>query len=68
MGAMNAFLQHIEKPEESAAFQKFPKILANHHASNMICDYLRMGGMNADAPDISSATNVLETASTVEVL
>jgi chemotaxis protein MotA len=42
---------HIEKPEESAAFQKFPKILANHFASAMICDYLRMVGMNADDPN-----------------
>jgi len=41
---------HIEKPAESAAFQKFPKILANHHACPMICDYLRMVGMNADDP------------------
>ena len=38
---------HIEKPAESAAFQKFPKILANHHATAIICDYLRMVGMNA---------------------
>ena len=42
---------HIEKPDESAAFQKFPKILANHHASAMVCDYLRMVGMNADDPN-----------------
>ena len=42
---------HIEKPSESAAFQKFPKILANHHASTIICDYLRMVGMNADDPN-----------------
>ena len=42
---------HIEKPEESAAFQKFPKILANHHATAIICDYLRMVGMNADDPN-----------------
>jgi len=48
-GAM-ALEPHIEKPEESAAFLKFPKILANHHASVMICDYLRMVGMNADDP------------------
>ncbi len=41
---------HIEKPVESAAFKKFPKILANHHACPMICDYLRMVGMNADDP------------------
>ncbi len=41
---------HIEKPEESAAFQKFPKIKADHHAVALICDYLRMVGMNADDP------------------
>ncbi len=42
---------HIEKPAESAAFMKFPKILKNHHVSDMICDYLRMVGMNADDPN-----------------
>jgi chemotaxis protein MotA len=42
---------HIEKPAESTAFQKYPKILANHHASTIICDYLRMVGMNADDPN-----------------
>ncbi len=42
---------HIEKPDESAAFQKFPKILGNNFASTMICDYLRMVGMNADDPN-----------------
>ncbi len=42
---------HIEKPSDSTAFQKFPKILANHHATAIICDYLRMVGMNADDPN-----------------
>jgi chemotaxis protein MotA len=42
---------HIEKPEDSAAFTKYPKILANHHATHLICDYLRMVGMNADDPN-----------------
>jgi chemotaxis protein MotA len=42
---------HIEKPAESPAFQKFPKVLANHHATAIICDYLRMVGMNADDPN-----------------
>ena len=42
---------HIEKPSESPAFQKFPKIVANHHACDLICDYLRMVGMNADDPN-----------------
>jgi chemotaxis protein MotA len=48
-GAM-ALEPHIEKPEDSAAFRKFPKILADHHAVALICDYLRMVGMNADDP------------------
>ncbi len=48
-GAM-ALEPHIERPSESAAFQRYPKILANHHATNLICDYLRMVGMNADDP------------------
>jgi chemotaxis protein MotA len=48
-GAM-ALEPHIEKPADSAAFQKFPAILANHHATAMICDYLRMLGMNQDDP------------------
>jgi chemotaxis protein MotA len=42
---------HIENPTESAAFLKFPKVLKNHHASDMVCDYLRMVGMNADDPN-----------------
>ncbi len=42
---------HIEKPEDSAAFKHFPKLLTNHHASALICDYLRMVGMNADDPN-----------------
>lgn len=48
-GAM-ALEPHIEKPEESAAFQKFPKIAKDKVATVMICDYLRMVGMNADDP------------------
>jgi chemotaxis protein MotA len=49
-GAM-ALEAHIEKPEESVAFQKFPKLLHNHHVTHLICDYLRMVGMNADDPN-----------------
>jgi chemotaxis protein MotA len=48
-GAM-ALEPHIEKPAESAAFQKFPKIASDHHAVVLICDYLRMVGMHADDP------------------
>ena len=48
-GAM-ALEPHIEKPEESKAFQHFDGILKNHHTTAFICDYLRMIGMNADDP------------------
>jgi chemotaxis protein MotA len=48
-GAM-ALEPHVEKPEESAAFGHFPKIQKDHHAVALICDYLRMVGMNADDP------------------
>jgi chemotaxis protein MotA len=48
-GAM-ALEPHIEKPQESPAFQKFPKIAGDPHAVALICDYLRMVGMNADDP------------------
>jgi chemotaxis protein MotA len=48
-GAM-ALEPHIERPELSPAFAKFPKIRANRHAVEIICDYLRMVGMNADDP------------------
>jgi chemotaxis protein MotA len=49
-GAM-ALEAHIEKPDESAIFQKFPGIQSNEFARSMICDYLRMVGMNADDPN-----------------
>ncbi len=48
-GAM-ALEPHIEKPEASSAFAMYPKILANHHVTAIICDYLRMMGMNSDDP------------------
>lgn len=48
-GAM-ALETHIERPEDSAAFKAFPKILGDHHSTAIICDYLRMIGMNADDP------------------
>lgn len=41
---------HIERPAESAVFQRYPRILANTRATAIICDYLRMIGMNADDP------------------
>jgi chemotaxis protein MotA len=33
---------HIENPEESELFQRFPLFAKNHHAVEFLCDYLRM--------------------------
>ena len=41
---------HIENPQDSPAFQNFPRILANLRATAIICDYMRMIGMNVDDP------------------
>lgn len=41
---------HIERPAESRIFQNFPKIAADHHVTDLICDTLRMVTMNLDDP------------------
>jgi len=41
---------HIETPLESTAFAAFPKLRDNAHVRNLICDYLRMVGMNMTDP------------------
>ena len=41
---------HIENPEESKIFQQFPRIVADHHVVEFICDYIRMMTMNFDDP------------------
>ena len=42
--------QHLEKPEESPLFQRFPKIAHDHFAIAFICDTLRMVSMNLEDP------------------
>ena len=42
--------QHIEDPENSAIFQKYPKILADKEAVNLISDTMRSASMNYDDP------------------
>lgn len=34
--------KHVEKPEESHIFQKYPKFLKNHHAQDFLCDTMRL--------------------------
>lgn len=33
---------HIEGPDKSAVFKKYPVVLANHHAMEFLCDNLRL--------------------------
>ena len=42
--------EHIENPENSSIFSKYPKLLADHHVMDMICDTFRTGSMNYDDP------------------
>ena len=39
---------HIEEPQQSDIFQKYPKILKDHEAVEMICDTIRSMLMNFD--------------------
>lgn len=45
-----AIEQHIEAPENSAIFGKYPRILADKEATGLICDTLRSASMNYDDP------------------
>jgi chemotaxis protein MotA len=47
---MIALEQHIEKPEESPIFSRYPKILKDHFAADFICDTIRMMTMNLEDP------------------
>lgn len=37
-----ALESHVEKPEESPLFQKFPGFAKDHHSLTFLCDYLRL--------------------------
>jgi chemotaxis protein MotA len=41
---------HIERPTESSLFNQFPRIAADHHVVDFICDYVRMLTMNFEDP------------------
>lgn len=42
--------EHIEKPEESAIFLRYPKVQHDHEAVELICDTMRAASMNYDDP------------------
>ncbi len=37
-----ALESHVEKPDDSSLFQKFPNFSADHHTLEFLCDYLRL--------------------------
>lgn len=45
-----AIEQHIEEPEASTIFERYPKILADREAIDLICDTIRSASMNYDDP------------------
>lgn len=45
-----ALEQHIERPEESSIFKRYPRIMKDHFALAFICDTLRMMTMNLEDP------------------
>lgn len=47
---MLAIESHIENPEGSDLFNKFPGVAHDHHAVHFICDYIRLMTMGIDNP------------------
>jgi chemotaxis protein MotA len=45
-----ALEQHIEKPEESEFFARFPTFQHNHHALIFLCDYMRIISLGKENP------------------
>lgn len=49
-GGATAIEPHLDKPEESSLFSRYPRILADHHLVEFACDYLRMMTVNFEDP------------------
>lgn len=47
---MLALEAHVEKPEESTLWQRFPTFAKDHHAMEFFCDYLRLLTLGSDNP------------------
>jgi len=45
-----ALEEHVEAPESSAIFGRYPRILHDHDAVELVCDTLRAASMNYDDP------------------
>lgn len=49
-GGATAIEPHLDAPKESALFSRYPRILADHHLIDFICDYLRMMTVSLEDP------------------
>ena len=49
-GGATAIEPHLDNPEESSLFNRYPRILGDHHLIEFICDYLRMMTVNFEDP------------------
>lgn len=50
-GGATAIEPHLEKPAESSLFAPYPRLLADHHLVEFICDYLRLMTVNFEDPN-----------------
>ena len=50
-GGATAIEPHLDAPGESRLFTPYPRLLADHHLIEFICDYLRMMTINFDDPN-----------------
>jgi chemotaxis protein MotA len=49
-GGPTAIERHLDVPADSAIFSRYPRLLADHHLIEFICDYLRMMTVNFEDP------------------
>lgn len=49
-GGATVIEPHLDRPAESAIFSRYPRLLADHHLVEFICDYLRMMTVNFEDP------------------
>ncbi|MFV0623233.1 flagellar motor stator protein MotA [Sphingomonas sp. ac-8] len=49
-GGATAIESHLDAPKESAIFTRYPRVLADHHLVEFVCDYLRMMTVNFEDP------------------
>lgn len=49
-GGATAIEPHLDAPAESSIFSRHPRLLADHHLIEFICDYLRMMTVNFEDP------------------